>query len=87
MIRLLGQLVSLPVSGPLKGTRWITQQVADAAEAELYDEQRIMSELRDLARRYESGELGEAEHDQLESALLDRLAEARRRSSQEPPSR
>lgn len=86
MIRLLGQVVTLPVSGPLKGTRWITQQVADAAEAELYDEQRIMAELRDLARRYDNGELDEAEHDQLESALLERLAEARRRSSQEPPS-
>lgn len=85
MIRLLGQLVTLPVSGPLKGVRWVTQQVADAAEAELYDEQRIMSELRDLARRYERGELGEAEHDALESALLDRLAEARRRAAQNHP--
>lgn len=87
MIRLLGQLVTLPVSGPVKGALWVGEQAAEAAERELYDEQRIIAELGELARSYERGEVGDAEHDQREAALLDRLAEARRRhAAQEPPS-
>lgn len=81
MIRLVGQLLTLPASGPLKGVLWVGEQAANAAERELYDEQRIIAELGELARRYECGELGDAEHDEREAALLDRLAEARRRQA------
>lgn len=86
VFRLLGQLLALPVSGPMKGTVWVTEQIAEAAEQELYDERRIVAELGELAARYERGELTADEHDRQEHALLDRLAMARQRhAEQEPP--
>jgi hypothetical protein len=71
-------LLTLPLA-PVRGVLWITEQVAEQAERELYDEQRIMRELAALELAHEAGEIGDAQLDEGVEALLARLEEGRRR--------
>lgn len=79
----LRSLLTAPVAGPPKGLWWLLQQVVGVAEAELYDEGRIIAQLRQLNVQVDAGEISEDEHAEAEAVLLDRLAEARRRNTVE----
>lgn len=81
---LLTTLLTLPVSGPVNGARWVIDQLITAAEAELYDERRVLEQLRLLADQVEEGEVSEEEHGAAEAVLLERLLEARRRHAESP---
>lgn len=72
-------LLTWPVSGPVRGGWWVLEQVVGAAEAELYDEGRIVAELRALAAEVEAGRISEEQHAAAEETLLARLMEARAR--------
>ncbi len=74
---LLGNVLSLPVSGPLGAVGWLARQVAEAAVTELLDPVRIERALLALARRLEAGEIDEAAFEAEESRLLDELVEMR----------
>lgn len=74
---LLTGLLSLPVTGPVKAGWWVVEQVIGTAEADLYDEDRIMRQIRALAAEVDAGRLSEEEHALAEAALLERLMEAR----------
>lgn len=76
---LIRGLLTAPVAGPARAGWWVIEQVIGAAEADLYDEARIASELRALAAAADAGELSEQEHAAAEAALIDRLVEARAR--------
>lgn len=80
---LLRSLLTAPVAAPGKGLWWVLEQVVGAAEAELYDEHRIIGQLGELNALVESGEITEEEHAAAEAALLERLVEARRRTTVE----
>ncbi|QBI18687.1 gas vesicle protein [Egibacter rhizosphaerae] len=84
---LIGSLLTLPVTGPARAGFWVVDQVVAAAEAELYDEGRIVAELRALAAEADAGRITEEEHAAAEEVLLERLMEARARRahSQETP--
>ncbi|MEV0276787.1 gas vesicle protein GvpG [Streptomyces sp. NPDC050610] len=69
---LLGELLLLPVA-PLRGTGWVLRQVLTEAERQYYDPSAVQSELADLSRRLEAGEIDEDEFDRREDELLDRL--------------
>jgi hypothetical protein len=71
------RLLALPVTAPARAGWWIVEQVLGAAEAELYDEDRIVAELRALADEVEAGRISEEEHALAETVLLERLMEAR----------
>lgn len=68
-----------PVTGPARGGWWVLQQIVAAAEAEIYDEGRIVAELRALTAEVEAGRISEEEHAAAEEVLLERLMEARAR--------
>ncbi len=72
-------LITWPVTGPARGGWWALQQVVGAAEAELYDEGKIVAELRALTTEVEEGRISEEEHAAAEEILLERLMEARAR--------
>lgn len=74
---MIGRLLALPVTGPARAGGWVLQQIVSAAEAELYDEDRIVAEIRALSADLDAGRLTEEEHALAEEALLDRLMEAR----------
>lgn len=71
---LLRKLITAPVTGPLAGALWVTEQVAIAAEAEHYDPARLRRALDELEQAVDQGLIDEAEYDAAEDILLQRLA-------------
>ena len=72
-VGLIYKILAFPVRGPIQGTIWIAQQVAEQVHRELYDEDRIRAELAELEMRCDLGEIGEEEYTEAEEALLERL--------------
>lgn len=71
-------LLTLPVSGPIKGVLWVARKVAEQAEKEFYDEDAVRGKLLELELRYDLGEISEEEYNTLEEVLMERLREIRR---------
>ena len=59
---LVTTLVTLPGTGPIRGVLWVMDHVVRAAEEQLYDEERLLAELRSLAGALDRGEITESEH-------------------------
>jgi hypothetical protein len=72
-VGLIYNILAFPVRGPIQGAIWIAQQVAQEADRELYDEQKIRAELAELEMRCDLGEISEEEYADAEEALLERL--------------
>ena len=80
---LLMNLLTLPVSGPIRGLIWIARKVAEQADRELYDEETVRGRLSELELRYELGEMSEDERQAEEDDLLERLRVIRERRQAE----
>ena len=76
------ELALLPLA-PVRGTAWIAEQLAEEAERELYDENRIKRELLQLELDEEEGRISERERQNKEGELLERLQIARERAAEE----
>jgi Gas vesicle protein G len=76
-------LLTLPLA-PVRGVAWVAEQVADEVERELYDEDRIRSELLQLEMEAEDGLIGDEERRRREDELLQRLAVAQERRQEMP---
>jgi hypothetical protein len=80
-------LLMLPLA-PVRGVAWVVEQVVEEADRQLYDEDAIRRELLALEIEEEDGKLARAEREELEEALVARLAvsQARRAAlaGQEP---
>jgi len=74
---LIGGLLLLPVTGPVWAFRSLLERLRDEAEAALRDEGRAFAELIDLSMRHNAGQLSDAEFDEQEAALLERLSSIR----------
>jgi hypothetical protein len=79
---LFKELVLLPVA-PLRGTVAIADLLAQEADRRLYDEDGIKRELLQLEIDFDEGRIGDAERVAKEEELMDRLAVARRRRTEE----
>jgi chorismate mutase len=77
-VGLISGLLTLPIA-PLRGVVAVADQVRKQAEEEFYDPVRIRHQIDDVARRRESGELGDDEATALEDELVERLLEGRQR--------
>ncbi|MBU0703244.1 MAG: gas vesicle protein GvpG [Chloroflexi bacterium] len=80
---LLTKLLTLPVMGPIKGIVWIAEKVAEQADKELYDEDKVRGQFMELELRYDLGEISEEEYLAAEEALLERLRVIRERQAAE----
>lgn len=69
---LISGILTLPLA-PVRGVAWVSEKVAEQAEEELYDENRIMRELAELEMAKDRGEVGEQEFEQGVDQLLERL--------------
>jgi len=67
------QLVTLPVLGIPMFVKWIGEQINEAVEQELYNEEAVEGELVELELRYDLGEISEREYLEGEEALLARM--------------
>jgi hypothetical protein len=73
-------LLTLPLA-PVRGVAWVVEQVVEEADRQLYDEASIRRELLALEIDHEEGKLGAAEREEMEEALLARLAVSQARRS------
>jgi len=80
---LLTGLLTLPVTGPVRATRWIAEQVLAMAEREYYDEEAIRRQIADAETALAAGDITDEEYEATVDALLQRLAEARARAAHE----
>jgi hypothetical protein len=69
-------LLLLPLA-PLRGTIWLAEKLTEVAERELDSEATFRRLLVEAEIAFESGELSEAEYEQVEDELLERLEQAR----------
>jgi hypothetical protein len=65
-------LLLLPLA-PVRGTIWLAERLAEVAEQELDEGATARRLLVEAEIAFESGELTEAEYEQVEDELLDRL--------------
>lgn len=70
---LLGEILLLPVTGPLRGLLFICQQIKEQVDAEQLDESVVENELLDLGLLRDLGQVSEEEYLPQEAALLQRL--------------
>ena len=66
-------LLTSPILGPVKGAHWLVKKVAEAAEGELLDEDRVRGELLELQMRLEMDEITEEEYERQERRLIGQL--------------
>jgi hypothetical protein len=72
-------LLTLPLA-PVRGVVWVTEQIAEEIDRQLYDEGNIRRELLALELDYEDGKIDEQERDAQEEALFERLAVSQARA-------
>jgi Gas vesicle protein G len=66
---LLRELLLLPLA-PVRGVGWVGEQIAEAAEREFYDPAPLLARLAELHRALDDGDIGLAEFEREEEALL-----------------
>lgn len=69
---LITGLLTLPLA-PVRGVAWVAEKVAEEAELELYDENRIMRELAELEAAHDRGEIDDEHFEAGVDQLLERL--------------
>jgi hypothetical protein len=69
---LITGLLTLPLA-PVRGVAWVAEKVAEQAEMELYDENRIMRELAELEAAFALGEISEERFNASVDDVLERL--------------
>jgi len=74
---LLRTLLTFPASGPVAGTLWVARKIHEAADAEVRDPAAIRRALTALEADLDAGCITEAEFEEVEAILLQRLSEAR----------
>jgi chorismate mutase len=81
-VGLITGILGLPLA-PLRGTIWVADQIRQQAEDELYDPATIRSQLEEVDRARQAGELSDEEATRLEDELVERLMVARSRPHRE----
>ena len=71
---LLTSLLTLPVSGPLRGAFWVAEKIAEQAVAEHNSPEAIEAALAALEQDLLAGRIDEETFEDAEDALLSRLA-------------
>jgi Gas vesicle protein G len=69
---LITGLLTLPLA-PVRGTVWLAERIQEQAERELNDESAIRTALIEIEEMRKSGRYGDAELDEAENELLERL--------------
>jgi len=65
-------LATLPLA-PLRGVAWVTEQVAEEVERQMYDPARVRAELLRLEIDRDSGLVDDKEYERRSDELLERL--------------
>ncbi|MDI6869287.1 MAG: gas vesicle protein GvpG [Coprothermobacterota bacterium] len=71
--KILFDLLTAPVLGPIRAVHWLAEKINEAAENELLDEDKVRSDLLELQISLEMGEITEEEYEKKEKLLVERL--------------
>lgn len=74
---LLTGILTAPLA-PVRGVVWIAEQVKQQAERQHFDPLVIQREIAEVDDAYADGQISEAQRDDLQEQLLQRLFEAQR---------
>jgi len=74
---ILGSVVTAPVLGPIRGLLWLARLIEEQANAQLYDPDKIRSELSELELALDLKKIDSAEYEKREEELLQRLRKSR----------
>lgn len=77
---LFASVLTLPLA-PVRGVVWVTEQVAEEIDRQLYDETNIRRELLALELDYDDGKIDEQEREAQEEELFERLAVSQARAA------
>ncbi len=76
-------LLTFPVTGPIKGLVWIAETIQDEADKQFFGEDAIRAQLIELEMKLDLGEISDDVYSEAETVLLQRLKIARdRRAAQ-----
>jgi Gas vesicle protein G len=78
---LITGLLTLPLA-PVRGVAWVTEQIVEEAQSELYDENRIVRELIELDEAHDAGEMDDERYDAAVDDALARLEIGRQLKSE-----
>ncbi|AGI74880.1 MAG: hypothetical protein ACI9B8_002495 [Sulfitobacter sp.] len=67
-----------PLIGPMKGLLWVAEQIKDQADAELYDDSKILVALSELELSFDLEQIELKEFEAQEDVLLQRLQAIRK---------
>jgi mRNA-degrading endonuclease toxin of MazEF toxin-antitoxin module len=67
------RLLTLPVTGPVRGLQFILEVIRDQALAEMLTEDQIQTLLIESSLRHQAGEITDEEYEEVETALLEHL--------------
>ncbi len=70
-------LLTLPVLGAPRLVHWMARTIAEEADREALDEDRVRGVLLELQEQYDAGAIEEEEYDRQEKVLLERLTTIR----------
>ncbi len=70
---ILRSILTLPVSGPVKGTLWVAGKVKEAADQEYNDPATLRKMLISIEKQLLAGTLSEEDYDIAETDILKRL--------------
>lgn len=70
---ILLKLLAFPVTGPINGIVWIAEKLAEQAENELYDADKVRGQLMELELLLDMDEISEEAYLEAEEELLARL--------------
>lgn len=73
---ILSTLITLPITGPMKGSLWTARKIHEAAEQQFLDPASIRAELTRLESLLLAGEISDDVYDAAEFDLLKRLQAA-----------
>lgn len=76
---ILLDILSFPVTGPIKTVLWLGETLAERADDEIYSPEKIRAQLTELELRFDLGELDEETFYAAEEELLARLRVSRQR--------
>lgn len=70
---MLFQILTLPVTGPLRTVAWIGGAILDAVDSKMNDPAEIKRALAALEQQLETGRISEPEYERMEMELIERL--------------
>ena len=74
---ILGSLLTAPVFGPINGVLWLARTIEQQANAERWDEGKVIGGLAELELDLDLGKIGIEEYETREAVFLQQLKEIR----------